>query len=169
MEHIELVIERSVSEKLLDSEESSDFSRDEEKWSSKLNEFLLKIKSDCEKSSENHNKVSKLNLWYYRMLSIPCIILPMISAVLNQYLDEKYGYISSLTMICSGTLSGISILYNFGKLAQLHNDYSGKYAILSKQISYTLSRSKKNRNACDVTCQRFILENEKLDNSAPQI
>ena len=114
MEHIKLVIERSVSQKLLDSEGSSDdISREEEKWSSKLNEFLSKIKSDCEKSSENHNKVSKLKLWYYRMLSIPCIILPMISAVLNQYLDNEYGFISSIIMVITASISGVSILYNF--------------------------------------------------------
>ena len=151
------------------SEDSSDLDRDEEKWSKKHNIFIAKIRSECKNLSEMHNTSSKTKLYYHRALSIPSMILPLIAGLFSEYIDEEYSYISNGILVLSSAFSVVNGVYNFGKKSALHNEYSGKYDDLAKEIEYTLCRSKKNRQACDVSCQKFIFKQQTLNGSAPQV
>ena len=151
------------------SEDSSDLDRDEEKWSKKHNIFIGKIRSECKNSSEMHNTSSKTKLYYHRALSIPSMILPLLAGLFSEYIDEEYSYISNGILVLSSAFSVVNGVYNFGKKSALHNEYSGKYDDLAKEIEYTLCRSKKNRQACDVSCQKFIFKQQTLNGSAPQV
>ena len=151
------------------SDDSSDLDRSEERWTKKHNLFLVKIRTECKNVSETHNKLSNTKLYYHRALSIPCMILPLISGLLSQYVHEKYSYISNGLLVISSGISVVNTIYNFGKKSALHNEYAGKFDELAKEIEYTLCRSKKNRQACDVSCQKFIFKQQTLNGSAPQI
>ena len=151
------------------SDDSSDLDRTEERWTKKHNIFLSKIRTECKHLSEIHNSSSKIKLYYHRALSIPQMCLPLIAGLFSEYIDKKYSYISNGILLLSSGISVVNGVYNFGKKSALHNEYSGKYDDLAKEVEYTLCRSKKSRQACDVSCQKFIFKQQTLNGSAPQI
>ena len=153
----------------IESNSSSDFSREEEKWTKKHNEFMNKICNESKSACISHNIAYKKKLYYYRVLSIPTMILPIISAGINEYINEDLKYITTCFMILSSGCGLINTLYNFGKSSQQHNEYAGKYSELCQQIEYVLCRSKKNRQACDVSMQKYIFKLQSLNSNAPML
>ena len=153
----------------IESNSSSDFSREEEKWTKKHNEFMNKICNESKSSCISHNIAYKKKLYYYRVLSIPTMILPIISAGINEYIDDDLKYITTCFMVLSSGCSLINTLYNFGKSSAKHNEYSGKYSDLCQEIEYTLCRSRKNRQACDVSMQKYIFKLQSLNSNAPML
>ena len=153
----------------IDSNSSEDFSREEEKWTKKHNEFLQKLCDNSKDACIAHNIACKYKLYYYRVLGIPTMILPIISAGINEYISDEFKYISTCFMILSSGCSLVNTLYNFGKGSAQHNEYAGKYSDLCQQIEYTLCRSKKNRIACDVSMQKYIYKTQSLNSNAPML
>jgi hypothetical protein len=152
-----------------DSNSSEDYSRDEEKWTKKHNEFLQKLCDDSKSISIKHNIACKYKLYYYRALSTQTLILPIISAAINQYISDDLKYINTSFMVLSSGCSLVNTLYNFGKSSQQHNEYAGKYSDLCQEIEYTLCRSKKNRQACEVSMQKYIYKTQSLNSNAPML
>ena len=153
----------------IDSNSSDDYSREEEKWTKKHNEFLQKMLNDSKSSSIKHNIACKYKLYYYRALAIPTMTLPIITAGINEYISNDYKYITTSLMILSSGCSLVNTLYNFGKSSQQHNEYAGKYSDLCQEIEYTLCRSKKNRIAADVSMQKYIYKTQNLNSNAPML
>ena len=83
-------IERSTSSEGT----TEDIERLEEKWTPKHESFLNDIKQECILRSKSHDNRSKNNLYYYRMLSMPTMILPIVSAGISQYIGKELNYIS---------------------------------------------------------------------------
>ena len=158
-------IERSTSSEGT----TEDIERLEEKWTPKHESFLNDIKQECILRSKSHDNRSKNNLYYYRMLSMPTMILPIVSAGISQYIGKELNYISTALMVCSSAIGVVNTLYNFGKSAAKHNEYSGRYSDFCKDIEYTLCRRKRNRLACDVAVSRFIVQFKGLNSSAPPL
>ena len=153
----------------IESNSSSDFSREEEKWTKKHNEFMNKICNESKSACISHNIAYKKKLYYYRVLSIPTMILPIITAGINEYINDDLKYITTCFMVLSSGCGLINTLYNFGKSSQQHNEYAGKYSELCQQIEYVLCRSKKNRQACDVSMQKYIFKLQSLNSNAPML
>ena len=153
----------------IDSNSSDDYSREEEKWTKKHNEFLQKLCDDSKNLCKKHDLACKYKLYYYRALSIPVMTLPIITAGINEYISNDYKYITTSLMILSSGCGLINTLYNFGKSSQQHNEYAGKYSGLCQEIEYTLCRSKKNRIACDVSMQKYIYKTQSLNSNAPML
>ena len=97
------------------------------------------------------------------------MILPIITAAINEYISDNYKYITTSFMVLSSGCSLVNTLYNFGKSSQQHNEYAGKYSDLCQEIEYTLCRSKKNRIACDVSMQKYIYKTQSLNSNAPML
>ena len=152
-----------------DSNSSEDYSRDEEKWTKRHNEFLQKLCDDSKNACIKHNISSKRKLYYYRALSLPTMIIPIITAGINEYISDNYKYITTSFMVLSSGCGLINTLYNFGKSSQQHNEYAGKYSDLCQEIAYVLCRSKKNRIACDVSMQKYIYKTQSLNSNAPML
>ena len=75
----------------IDSNSSEDYSREEEKWTKKHNAFLQKMCDDSKSACIKHNKACKYKLYYYRALAVPTMILPIISAGINEYISNDYN------------------------------------------------------------------------------
>ena len=172
----EIVIERKDSDHLIVKESdnssssvSEDITRYEEKWTERHEEFLKQMKLDCNTASVKHNISSRANLWYYRLLAVPSITLPLFSAFLNEYLQEDMKIITSAILLLRSGFAGVNTIFNFGKKAQQHNEYSGKYYDVQQEIAYTLTRKKKNRMACDISLEKYISKVKLLNGNAPQL
>ena len=148
-----------------------DVTRNEEKWSDVHEEFLKNILTDCSKSAAKHSDKVDSCRRYFQALSVPSFALPLISAVLTQNGDSGpvISYVSSALLVVSSITAGANTLFNFGKLCQQHDEFAGRFAELSAIIEYTLTRKRRNREACDTTIQRFVGKLHALRNAAPSI
>ena len=57
----EITVEMNDKPPSIDSNSSDDYSREEEKWTKKHNEFLQKMLNDSKSSCIKHNKACKYN------------------------------------------------------------------------------------------------------------
>ena len=165
----EITVEMNDKPPSIDSNSSDDYSREEEKWSKRHNEFLQKLSDESKNACIKHNIACKYKLYYFRLLSIPTMTLPIITAGINEYISDEFKYITTSLMILSSGCSLVNTLYNFGKSSQQHNEYAGKYSDICQEIEYTLCRSKKNRIACDVSMQKYIYKTQNLHSNAPML
>ena len=165
----EITVEMNDKPPSIDSNSSEDYSREEEKWTKRHNGFLQKLSDESKNASIKHNIACKYKLYYYRALSIPTMILPIISAAINEYISDDLKYISTSFMVLSSGCSLVNTLYNFGKSSAQHNEYAGKYSDLTQEIEYILCRSKKSRQACDVSMQKYIYKTQNLNSNAPML
>ena len=166
MEEIEIKIDKSVSE---DSEESSDISRDQEKWTERLDDFIEDLASQCKESFRLHSNSHAKMEFRGLMLNGVTLIIPLLSAGINElpYISGGFRSIPSLLMVISAGVVSVKNMLKYEKRAQQHFEFASKYRILENRIQYTLSRSKKNRLPADVRVQEFINERNVLLASAP--
>ena len=162
---VEIALQRSTSSEGT----TEDVDRVEEKWTPKHEAFLDDIKKDSITRSMSHDNKSRYDLYYYRLLSVPVMVLPIMSAALSQYLPEELNYIPTGFLVCSSAIGVVNTLFNFGKSAQMHNEYAGRYSDFAKDIEYTLCRRKRSRMACDVSVSRFLSQVKALNGSAPPL
>ncbi len=155
-------------EHILDSESRSkdDPNRKELLWEHREEDFLKKITSACEKQSKLHRIKGKLFKKLYSAFGVPSMLIPIVLSGLTDQLHD-YKLVQSLLMIATGTLTGISTFFNFGKKYQEHFDYENKYAGLAGDISTELCKPKRHRIACDVYLERIRLLYSNLNTNAP--
>ena len=166
MEEIQICVDKTDSE---GSEESSDISRDQEKWSERLEAFIEDLAMQCKDSFLFHKNLHEKMEFRGLMLNGLSLILPLLSAGLNEfpYISVWFRTIPSLLMVISAGVVSVKNMLKYERRAQQHFDFASKYRILQGSILYTLSRSKKDRLPADVRVQNFIHERNVLLASAP--
>ena len=166
MEDIDIKIENTSKSSC---EDSSDISREQEKWTPKLENFIDALAHECNESFLYNQKARLILEFRSNILNGLSLSMPIIAACINEIpiIEKSYRIIPSILMLSASGLVGITRLLEYEKKSQRHNEFSGKYRNLEGRIRYTLSRSRKNRIAADVRVQEFIHEHDVLVSSAP--
>jgi len=146
---------------------SSDVLREEEKWSSKNEDFFLEIKNDCLARSDTHNTISHKNKKYYMLSSIPTTIIPLVLVNLDIFVPQREVQTIGLTLV--SIINGVNTLYNFSKKCEVHNTFAGKYADLASEVDKILIRKKKFRQPFDVLLEKISTKKRNLDDAAPYV
>ena len=156
-------------EKRTPSESSKDDDRLEMPWMAKQEEFILKIKEQCDELSKQHTVASKSHKKKYIRYSVPAIVLPIVCGAISNLIPKDYEYINGITLSITGILTGINTFFNHGKKTEKHNEYAGRYAELAGFIATELSKPKKFRIQLDVYLQTVTGKYNDLNNSAPML
>jgi hypothetical protein len=141
--------------------------REELLWSNRQNVLLKKWLNDIEAKIKYHSKKGKLMKSLFHSFGLPSITIPVIIAGFSTAFISSHPATLSCLLISSGITSGVNQLFNFGKNAQLNQEYSSKYQELGLEIEAILSIPKRNRPACDVFLERVKQRFIALENSAP--
>lgn len=141
--------------------------REELLWSNRQNVLLKKWLDDIKTKITYHSKKGKFMKSMFHSFGIPSIMFPIILASLSTAFVASHPVVLPSLLMGSGCASGISQLFNFGKNAQLNQEYSSKYQELGLEIEAILSIPKRNRPACDVFLERVKQRFIALENSAP--
>ena len=149
------------------SKTDSDVIREEELWSSDNTKFLVTWSDEMEIKAKKHDANFTKYKARYNALSIPTILLPLLCSPLTSYI-EKYPMITSLTLICTGMLSGINSFFNYSKKAQKNDQYSNLYSQLSREIKTELRHPSRFRMPVDKFSERVYQKYSSLDSSAPK-
>ena len=168
MEEIKINVRESSPNSSSSETISDDISCEEEKWTHKLEKFLLEIQSQCQFFSKKHKIVWSILQARSNAISLVAIALPVISGALTiPALPLQFRFISTILMLTSGGIVSIQKLLQYEKTAQLHLEYSVRFSELAHTIQYTLSRSRKDRAAADVTVQKYLFKQTTLMAAAP--
>ena len=158
----EIIIEREESV-------SEDVSREEEKWTQAHDDYLQNLQAQCQASSDAHHKSARHNKLLYRCFAVPSITLPLFGGFVDTLLGDALAWLPrGIVLLAAGT-SAVGNIMNCGKLTQQHTQFSGSYADLAQQISYTLTRRKRSREACDVAMTKYIHKHQLLGAAAPDL
>lgn len=150
-----------------DNSKTSDILREEEKWSSKNEDFFLQIKNDCLSRSDIHNSISHKNKKYYMLSSLPAAIIPLTLVNIDIFTPQRELQTIGLTLV--SIINGINTLYNFSKKSEVHNSFAGKYADLASEVDKILIRKKKFRQPFDVLLEKISTKKRNLDDTAPYV
>ena len=148
------------------SEDRSD--RLEEPWSEKHDRYLTQMKLECVETSSKHAQRAARCRYMYLVFAIPSICLPLASSFAEEAVGAPLIVSRSLLLLGSAT-SACAGVFNYGRKAQKHEQFAGLYKDLSESISYVLTRSKRCREACDVTMQKYLHKHHLLGASAPAL
>ena len=166
-EEVRIHIPHSVPEE--ESESSLDNERTEMPWESKQEQFILKIKEQCDELSKQHEIVSKSHKKRYIRYSVPSIVLPIVFGAVSNFIPTEYDFVSGVALSVTGILTGINTFFNHGRKCERHNEYSGRFAELAGYISTELCKPKKYRVQLDVYLERVTRKFNDLNNSAPML
>ena len=157
-----------IAIKIEESEGSEDLSREEEKWTTKHEGLLAVLKEKCLLSSAKHKLASGRSMWFYQACILPNLTLPMLAAFLEVYTSAPQWVAAGLILASTG-IGAVNGFLNFGKRSAQHGEFAGRYEDLDEQISLTLARRKRSREACDVAMTKYLHRHGLLNASAPSL
>ena len=131
-------------------------------------ETLLEIwKNQINSNCITHGTKAKWNKRLYYIFAIPGVVIPVTLGLLQPHVGPEYDLMLTFFLIASTVCSGISSLFNFGKMQQEHNTLQSSYKDLNEEINYIISLKKADRTAADVTMTRIRMRMSHLDEIAP--
>jgi len=101
-----------------------------------------------------HKKKEKLCKMKNIILSVPCIVIPIISSGLSGILPCN-SLENSILMMIVGILSCCNTFFNYGKKQEKHGIFSNRYFSLITEVESELSKPKRDRIACDVYLEKI--------------
>ena len=143
-----------------------DPNRKELLWEKREEDVVRKWVKEMREQSKKHYKAGKKHKRLHEWITIPSILIPVISSGLTPLL-QPYPYVSTGLMLTVGVLTGINGFYGFASKKERHLNYEGLYSVLSTEIEKELCKPKKNRIACDVYLESISMKKTQLDLSAP--
>jgi hypothetical protein len=148
---------------------SEDIIRIEESWTGENQDYILTIKSSCIQLRDKHAIASYNNRKKFIWFSIPTIILPLIMGQMSIFLSNMSEYAIPISLTLISILNGLSVLFDFSKKSQLHDNYENKYDELICEISSILIKKKQFRACFDVTLVDIGSKKKAIDGSSPYL
>lgn len=146
---------------------TDDDNRRELLWEDREENLIMDITRKCEAIAIRHHIKGAVSKRLYAFWGVPGIILPVVVASLNEYLEEKYY--ASVAMLTAAICNTIGTFFNYGKMSQKHFDIAGKYEELSQEVQMEMCKPKRHRIACDVYLQKTVSKFNNLNSNAPNL
>ena len=143
-----------------------DPNRKELLWEKREEDVVRNWVKEMKEQAKKHYKAGKKHKRLHEWITVPSILIPVISSGLTPLL-QPYPYVSTGLMLTVGVLTGVNGFYNFASKKEKHLNYEGLYSVLSTEIEKELCKPKKNRIACDVYLESISMKKTQLDLSAP--
>ncbi len=101
--------------------------------------YLENIKTVCVEKSNKHYKKSYKYKIFNNMLSLPGIILPIVSGGITPFLSNEINIIFQPTiMIIIGILNSIITFFNFKTNIKIHNEKGNSFNDIVEKIEFLL-------------------------------
>lgn len=152
-----------------DSKDDSkdDSGRKELLWEDREEKFIQSIEDDCRMNSVQLDLIARRKRTWFRLFSIPSMILPLIAASINEMAPSDLQPISSVFMLLSGMCTVVNTFFNFGKKSQQFFEYSNKFRELADEISVELCKPKRYRLDCDLVLHTVTMKRNAISSTCP--
>ena len=136
------------------------FNNEDREWDEESKNYLLKIKSKCEKLSIYHKKNSlknkKLHLrWSFLNLLIPLLMAPVTALTSTSNFKNYLKFLEVTIFIVLSIINTILIKFKFHKKQQKHMISYLKYIEIVNEIEYQLLKPKKYRENVNMFCSKI--------------
>jgi len=147
---------------------SDNHDREELMWGDQIEVIMFKWCDDALVRSEYHKKKAIFFKRLYYILGITTIVIPVVLAVLSDFIDEnKLGMV--ILLVVSAVLSAVNGFINPGRKSELHYQFECLYNELTVEVTGELSKPKRNRQAADVYIQRTMDKLNSLNTRSPTL
>jgi len=135
-------------------------------WHSRAEELVKSTRESAEAQSAKHDKAGWKARKLYQLFGLPTVIIPLAGSVAAQFLPESA--VSGL-MLASGVCAGVNAFLNYGQKAQMHFEYSARWAELGSNVDFEMAKSRADRTAADVFLERLRNRSAALRGAEPPV
>lgn len=145
----------------------------ESQWTEEI-EALLQLWNDDSLARSKTHAIRSRECWRsHAGLTIPTIILPIAMASVGQLYSVCTYYeaqiLNSVAYLVSGSLAGIAVFLNFGRLFEQHNQAEQKFLELHHQIRSVLVQTRENRTSPALAIAHARYRYERLIQVSPEV
>ena len=135
-------------------------------WKDRIEALVLRTRDDAGTAARGHDRAAKRARKLYQLFGLPAVIIPLAGSVAAAHLPE-----SAITamLLASGVCAGINAFLNYGQKAQMHFEYSARWAELGNNVDFELAKSRADRTAADVFLERLRNRSAALRSAEPPV
>jgi hypothetical protein len=135
-------------------------------WRTRAEDHVNSVRGVAEAHAGKHEKAGWKARKLYQVFGLPTVIIPLAGSVAAQFLPESA--VSGL-MLASGVCAGVNAFLNYGQKAQMHFEYSARFAELASSIDFEMAKSRSDRTAADVFLERLKGKTSSLRAAEPPV
>jgi len=135
-------------------------------WRSKAEDLVNRIRGGSDAQSRKHEKAAWKARRLYQLFGLPTVIIPLAGSVAAQFLPEVAV---SAMMLASGVCAGVNAFLNYGQKAQMHFEYSARWAELGSSVDFEMVKPRADRTQADVFLERLRNRTAALRSAAPPV
>jgi hypothetical protein len=142
-------------------------------WTTEI-ETLLKLWNDDSFGRSKKHAMRSKECWRSHVsLTIPTMNLPIAMASIGQLYSVCNYYeaqiLNSVAYLISGSLSGVPVFLNFGRLFEEHNQAEQKFLELHHEIRSVLVQTRENRTTPSLALAHARYRYERLIQVSPEV
>jgi hypothetical protein len=126
--------------------------RQEMLWRPRTEHHTKVVRDAAKAQSGKHERAAWRARRLYQLFGLPTVIIPLAGSVAAQFLPEAAV---SAMLLASGICAGINAFLNYGQKAQMHFEYSARWADLGSNVDFELAKGRADRTAADVFLERL--------------
>jgi hypothetical protein len=142
-------------------------------WCTDVDNLMRKWCADCSERSLLHAARASTKKRFFRILSIPTIIIPIAMASFSQLYsacnNDDAKLVNSLGYLVSGSLAGVIAFLNLGNQYAQHAQYEILYYELSTEIECILAKPMAFRTHAEVVLINTRLKYDALNKGSPDL
>ena len=135
-------------------------------WRPRAEELVKRIRDEAQAHSGKHGKAAWKARRLYHLFGLPTVVIPLAGSVAAQFLPEVAV---SAMMLASGVCAGVNAFLNYGQKAQLHFEYSARWAELASNVDFEMAKPRADRTAADVFLERLRNRTAALRAAEPPV
>ena len=152
LEQVGINIEERESTDSTNPASEDDPERREMMWRSKAEDLVHTIRDGAKAQSAKHDKAAWKSRKLYQLFGLPTVIIPLAGSVAAQFLPEAAV---GAMLLASGICAGVNTFLNYGQKAQMHFEYSSRWAELGSNVDFEMAKWRADRTAADVFLERL--------------
>lgn len=123
-------------------------------WDKREEKIFINWINESKKKVDFHRRKEKYCKVKNACLSIPAILIPIISSGLSGILPCN-SMENSILMMVVGILNCFSTFFDYGRLREKHGIFANRYFSLITEVESELSKPKRDRVACDLYLEKI--------------
>jgi len=150
--------------------DDSDVKREEEKWSSRHENYFASVVDECALHARLNNSAGYYYYNRFLLFGLLATIVPAICSIIVGNFGFKaceagragYDWVSVTCLIVVAIISGINSFFNFGQKAERHFSCEILFEMVKNELSVEMAKKRRFRLAADVLLVKITMALEKV-------
>ena len=135
-------------------------------WANRIEALVLRTREEAGIAAQAHDRAAKRARKLYQLFGLPSVVIPLAGSVAAGHLPETAV---TAMLLASGVCAGINAFLNYGQKAQMHFEYSARWAELGFNVDFEMAKNRADRTAADVFLERLRNRSAALRAAEPPV